>query len=76
MCSSDLAKGLLAAAGTDLSRVVKATVFLVDMADFAAMNAVYAEHFPTDPPARSTVAVRSLPANARVEIELVALAGD
>lgn len=66
-------KHVLEAAGSSLSRVVKTTVFLADMADFAAMNAVYAEFFPENPPARSTVAVKSLPKGALVEIEAVAL---
>ncbi len=64
---------VLEAAGTSLARVVKTTVFLVDMADFAAMNAVYAKHFGDHRPARSTVAVSGLPKGARVEIEVVAL---
>jgi 2-iminobutanoate/2-iminopropanoate deaminase len=66
---------VLEAAGTRLDRVVKATVFLADMADFAAMNEVYARAFGNHRPARSTVAVRTLPKNAKVEIDLVALAG-
>ncbi len=65
-------KAVLEAAGSDLSLVLKATVFLKDMADFAAMNAVYAEYFPSNPPARSTVQVAKLPLDARVEIEVVA----
>jgi 2-iminobutanoate/2-iminopropanoate deaminase len=64
---------VLAAAGCGLGDVVKTTVFLVDMADFASMNAVYAEHFGTPYPARSTVAVAALPKGARVEIEAVAV---
>jgi len=60
------------AAGTTMSQVVKTTVFLQDMNDFQRMNAVYAEFFPKDPPARSTVQVARLPRDARVEIELVA----
>jgi len=64
---------VLQAAGSDLDLVVKTTVFLKDMNDFAAMNAVYAEAFPHDPPARSTVAVAGLPKGALVEIEAVAL---
>jgi len=60
------------AAGTTMSQVVKTTVFLQDMNDFQKMNAVYAEFFPKDPPARSTVQVARLPRDARVEIELVA----
>lgn len=63
---------VLRAAGADLSDVVKTTIFLVDMQDFAAVNAVYAEHFGASKPARSTVAVAALPRNARVEIECVA----
>ncbi len=65
--------GVLEAAGSSLQHVVKTTVFLADMADFAAMNAVYERHFGTHKPARSTVAVAGLPKNARVEIEAVAL---
>lgn len=64
---------VLEAAGTSFARVVKTTVFLQDMADFAAMNAVYAKHFGEHRPARSTVAVSGLPKGARVEIEVVAL---
>jgi 2-iminobutanoate/2-iminopropanoate deaminase len=67
-------KNVLETAGTDLSQAVKTTVFLKDMGDFAKMNAVYAEFFPADPPARSTVAVAGLPKGASVEIEVVALA--
>ncbi len=63
---------ILQAAGTDLSRVVKTTVFLVDMGDFAAMNEVYAKHFGSHRPARSTVAVVGLPKGVRVEIEAIA----
>jgi 2-iminobutanoate/2-iminopropanoate deaminase len=63
---------ILKAAGTDLSRVVKTSVFLVDMGDFAAMNEVYARHFGTHRPARSTVAVVGLPKGVRVEIEAIA----
>lgn len=65
---------VLEAAGTSLSRAVKTTVFLLDMNDFQRMNAVYAEFFPADPPARSTVQVARLPRDARVEIEVIALA--
>lgn len=64
---------VLAAAGTELGHIVKTTVFLQDMADFAAMNAVYAAFFGPNPPARSTVAVAGLPLGARVEIEAVAI---
>ncbi len=63
---------VLRAAGTDLSRVVKTTVFLADMGEFAAMNEVYARYFPGDSPARSTVQVSRLPRDVRVEIEAIA----
>ncbi|MCL6509120.1 MAG: RidA family protein [Anaerolineae bacterium] len=65
-------KAVLEAAGSGLDRVVKTTVFLQSMNDFAAMNAVYATYFPNDPPARSTVEVARLPRNALVEIECIA----
>jgi 2-iminobutanoate/2-iminopropanoate deaminase len=64
---------ILLAAGTDMRHVVKTTVFLKDMGEFAAMNAVYATFFPQSPPARSTVEVARLPRDARVEIEAIAL---
>ena len=67
-------KGILEAAGSSLDRVVKTTVYLKDMNDFAAMNEVYARYFPNDPPARATVEVARLPKDARVEIDLIALA--
>ncbi len=63
---------VLEAAGSSLSQVVKTTVFLTDMADFPAMNKVYAEAFGDHKPARATVAVAGLPLGARVEIEAVA----
>jgi 2-iminobutanoate/2-iminopropanoate deaminase len=63
---------VLAAANTDFSRVVKTTVFLSDMADFASMNEVYGRVFGSHRPARSTVAVAALPRGARVEIEVIA----
>ncbi len=63
---------VLEAAGTGLDSIVKTTVFLTDMADFAEMNEVYAEHFSKPYPARSTVAVRALPLGCRVEIEAIA----
>src|SRR5271165_4543616 len=68
-------RALLLAAGTDFAGVVKTTVFLTDMGDFAAMNEVYATYFSAVPPARSTVAVAQLPRGARFEIECVALIG-
>jgi 2-iminobutanoate/2-iminopropanoate deaminase len=66
-------KAILEAAGSSLHKAVKATVFLKDMNDFAAMNAVYARFFPQGPPARSTVEVARLPLDLRVEIEMIAL---
>jgi 2-iminobutanoate/2-iminopropanoate deaminase len=65
-------KAVLEAAGSSLDRVVKATVFLKNMADFAAMNEVYAEYLGKTKPARSTVAVAELPRGALVEIDFVA----
>jgi 2-iminobutanoate/2-iminopropanoate deaminase len=66
---------VLEAAGTGLDRVVKTTVYLADMSDFAAMNEVYGRHFQATPPARSTVQAARLPRDARVEIDVIALAG-
>lgn len=66
-------KAVLAAAGSSLDRVVKATVFLKRMSDFAAMNEIYAEYLGSAKPARSTVAVADLPRDALLEIDLVAL---
>ena len=65
-------RAVLQAAGADLAQVVKTTVFLTDLADFAAMNAAYAEFFAHEPPARSCVQVAALPKGARIEIEAVA----
>jgi 2-iminobutanoate/2-iminopropanoate deaminase len=67
-------KAVLEAGGSSLDRVVKATVFLKTMADFAAMNDVYAQYLGSGKPARSTVAVAELPRGALIEIDLVALA--
>lgn len=66
---------VLEAAGTGLDQVVKTTVFLADMADFAAMNEVYGRYFAEDAPARATVEAARLPRDARVEIEAIALTG-
>jgi len=66
-------EAVLEAAGSNTSRVVKTTVFLADMNDYQAMNEVYRRHFKQDPPARSAIQVAKLPANARIEIEAVAL---
>jgi 2-iminobutanoate/2-iminopropanoate deaminase len=64
---------VLEAAGTGLAQVVKTTVFLAEMSDFAAMNEVYARFFDNEPPARATVAAAGLPRNARVEIDAIAM---
>ena len=64
---------VLEASGSSLAKVVKTTVFLADMKDFATMNEVYGRFFTNEPPARATVAAAGLPKDARVEIELVAL---
>ena len=63
---------ILEAAGSGLGKLVKTTVFLLDLADFAAMNAVYARHVGDRPPARSTIGISQLPSGARVEIEAIA----
>ena len=68
-------EAVLAAAGTSLANVVKTTVYLADMADFAQMNEVYARHFGTHKPARSTVQAAGLPKNARIEIDVIAIRG-
>jgi 2-iminobutanoate/2-iminopropanoate deaminase len=65
---------ILKAAGSGLEKVVRATVFLKDMGDFAAMNEVYARYFPASPPARSTVEAARLPKDVLVEIDVIALA--
>lgn len=64
---------VLEAAGSSLAAAVKATVYLANLDDFAAMNAVYGRYFPQHPPARSTVEVSRLPRGARVEIDLIAV---
>jgi 2-iminobutanoate/2-iminopropanoate deaminase len=66
-------KAVLSAAGTSLAQVVKTTVYLADMADFAQMNEVYAKHFGAHKPARSTTQAAGLPKGARVEIDVIAL---
>ena len=63
---------VLDAAGASMADVVKTTLFLADIADFTAVNAVYARHFPDPPPARSTFAVGALPKGARIEVEAIA----
>ena len=68
-------EAVLRAAGADFSHVVKTTVFLTDLADFAVVNGIYAETYTENPPARSCVQVAALPAGARVEIEAIAYIG-
>ena len=65
-------EAVLAAAGSSMEAAVKTTVYLADLADFAAMNEVYARFFPQAPPARATVEVRRLPKDVKVEIDLIA----
>ncbi len=67
---------VLKAAGSDFGQVVKTTVYLADMNDFAAMNEVYGRYFQMESPARATVQAARLPRDARVEIDLIALVGD
>ncbi len=69
----DNVKAILTTAGASLENVVKTTVFMADLGEFAAMNEVYAEYFPANPPARSTVEVKALPRGAKVEIEAIAV---
>jgi 2-iminobutanoate/2-iminopropanoate deaminase len=66
---------ILEQAGSGLERLVKTTVYLADLGDFAGMNEVYARHVGDEPPARATIEVSALPSGAKVEIEAVALAG-
>jgi 2-iminobutanoate/2-iminopropanoate deaminase len=67
---------ILEAGGSSLELAVKTTVFMCDLGEFSKMNAVYAEFFPQDPPARTTVQVAALPGGAQIEIEAVAVVGD
>ena len=66
---------VLAEAGSDFSKVIKCSIFLADMSDFAVVNQIYGEYFGENPPARETVAVKTLPKNALVEISCVAAVG-
>ena len=72
--SLDNVKAILEASGSSMDKIVKTVVFLKDMNDFVAMNAVYATYFPSNPPARSAVQAARLPKDAIVEIEAIALA--
>jgi 2-iminobutanoate/2-iminopropanoate deaminase len=71
----DNLQAVLVAAGSSFEHVVKTTIFLQDMNDFQAVNAIYSEYFGAEPPARSTVQVARLPRDVRVEIEAIALKG-
>lgn len=71
--SLDNIQAILESAGTTMDKIIKTVVFLKDMNDFAAMNAVYATYFPSNPPARSAVQVARLPKDAILEIEAIAL---
>jgi 2-iminobutanoate/2-iminopropanoate deaminase len=68
-------RAILEEAGSGLDRLVKTTVYLADLGDFAGMNEVYAKHVGSQPPARATIEVSGLPSGAKVEIEAVAIAG-
>ena len=68
-------KGLLAAAGADFNHIVRTTVFMVDLGEFAAMNEIYSSYFTAPYPARSTVQVVKLPRDVRVEIDVIAVLG-
>ena len=74
-CVMDNLRAVLEAGGASLSCVVKATIFLVDLGDFGAVNDVYGSYFPSEPPARACVQVSKLPRDSRVEIEAVAYIG-
>jgi len=65
-------QAILSSGGSDLSRVLKCTVFLLDMQDFAPFNKVYGEYFPSAPPARTTVQAAKLPRDAKIEIDVIA----
>ena len=65
-------RAVLEAAGTDFGAVVRTTIYLMNLSDFAKVNAVYASYFPSAPPARSTVQVAALPLGASIEIDLIA----
>jgi len=69
----DNIKAVLEGAGTDLEHVVKMNVYLADMNDFAEMNGIYKEYFPSNPPARTTIQAGRLPLDFRIEIEAIAV---
>jgi 2-iminobutanoate/2-iminopropanoate deaminase len=69
----DSLKGIVEAAGSSLSRIVKTTVFLTDLSRFEEMNRIYREYFPAEPPARTCIGVKELPRKSQIEIEALAL---
>ncbi len=69
----DNIQGVLRAEGLEMTDVVKTTIFLTDLADFARVNELYGKYFPQDPPARSTVQVQALPKGVKIEIEAIAV---
>jgi 2-iminobutanoate/2-iminopropanoate deaminase len=71
----DNLSGVLRAAGVSLTEVVKSTIYLTDLGDFAKVNEVYGSYFPSEPPARATVQVAALPRGASIEIDMIAHAG-
>ena len=73
--SMENVRAVLTEAGCDFSNIIKTTIFLTDMSDFAAVNEVYAGYFSDQPPARSCVAVKTLPKNVNVEVEVIAFKG-
>jgi len=68
----DNLEAVLTEAGSNFGKVLKCSIFLADMDDFAAINEIYGNHFPEDPPARETVAVKTLPKNCKIEISCIA----
>jgi 2-iminobutanoate/2-iminopropanoate deaminase len=68
-------KGIVEAAGGDLGRIVKTTVFLTDMSRFQEMNEIYKTYFPEEPPARTCIGVKELPRKSQIEIEAIAVVG-
>ena len=73
--SMENVRAVLTEAGLDFSNIIKTTIFLTDMSDFAAVNEVYSTYFSEQPPARSCVAVKTLPKNVNVEVEVIAYKG-
>ena len=72
-CVLDNLKAILEAAGSSLEKVIKTTVYLIDMSRFQEMNGIYREYFPEEPPARACIGVKELPRESQIEIDLIAL---